>query len=92
MQRYVTSYAHVAALTLFLNIVIHPLDHRSRDDLEVLTSTGNMIRKMPMLELTKAEIIHLRELNKFVTRLFWLGSSAVVKADKESDQTEQALV
>ncbi|KAI2787505.1 hypothetical protein POX_f07872 [Penicillium oxalicum] len=85
--RFVTLYSQVAALTLFLNIIIHPLDARSRKDLELLISTSNMISDMPTTSLTKDELLHVRELSDFVMRLVWLGSCGVTKASREIDQT-----
>ncbi|OOQ87966.1 hypothetical protein PEBR_15386 [Penicillium brasilianum] len=83
--RFVTFYSTAAALTLFLNIVIHPLDAQSRIDLELLISAANTIRNMPVRVLTKIEVSHIRELSKFVMRLVWLGTCAVTKAEKEND-------
>jgi hypothetical protein len=83
--RFVTFYSIAAALTLFLNIVIHPLDAQSRIDLELLISAANTIRNMPVRALTKSEVSHIRELSKFVMRLVWLGTCAVTKAEREND-------
>ncbi|KAJ5890967.1 uncharacterized protein N7473_007195 [Penicillium subrubescens] len=83
--RFVTFYSTAAALTLFLNIVIHPLDAQSRIDLELLISAANTIRNMPVQALTKTEVSHIRELSKFVMRLVWLGTCAVTKEEREND-------
>ncbi|KAF3386318.1 hypothetical protein F1880_000258, partial [Penicillium rolfsii] len=83
--RFLTFYSTAAALTLFLNIVIHPLDTQSRIDLELLISAANTIRNMPVQALTKSEHFHIRELSKFIMRLVWLGTCAVTKAEREND-------
>ncbi|QKX64026.1 uncharacterized protein TRUGW13939_11199 [Talaromyces rugulosus] len=83
--RFVTFYSTAAALSLLLNIVIHPLDAQSRIDLELLILAANTIRNMPTQALTKTENSHIRELSKFVMRLVWLGTCAVTKAENEAD-------
>ncbi|KAJ5746001.1 hypothetical protein N7520_011183 [Penicillium odoratum] len=81
--RFVTLYSSTAALSLFLNIVIHPLDSQSRLDLELLISAVNMIRNIPVRALTQGEITRVQETGSFVMRLVWLGTCAVTKAEKE---------
>lgn len=82
---FVTFYSTAAALSLFLNAAIHPLDAQSRIDLELLISTANTIHNMPAQTLTKSENSHIRELSKFIMRLVWLGTCAVTKAEKEAN-------
>ncbi|KAJ5653952.1 hypothetical protein N7490_000955, partial [Penicillium lividum] len=81
--RFVTFYSSTAALSLFLNIVIHPLDSQSRLDLELLISAANMIRNIPVRALTQGEVARVQDIGSFVMRLVWLGTCAVTKAEKE---------
>lgn len=78
-----TFYSSTAALSLFLNIVIHPLDSQSRLDLELLISAANIIRNIPVRALTQGEVARVQETGNFVMRLVWLGTCAVTKAEKE---------
>ncbi|KAJ5608895.1 hypothetical protein N7528_009462 [Penicillium herquei] len=82
--RFITSYLTTATTALFLNIVIHPLDKQAHRDLELLISTANRIRNIPMEAPTQRETHRLQETTKFVMRLVWLGSCAVTKAEGEN--------
>ncbi|KAJ6109459.1 hypothetical protein N7486_001694 [Penicillium sp. IBT 16267x] len=81
--RFITAYSTTAATSLFLNIVIHPLDKQAQRDLELLISAANMIRNMPMTTSTQREANRIQETASFVMRLVWLGSCAVTKAERE---------
>jgi hypothetical protein len=83
--RIITSYSTTAAITLFLDIVIHPLGPQAQPDLELLISTANTMRSMPVCTLTKIDIDRLQEICNFVIRLVWLGTCAVMKAEKKND-------
>ncbi|KAJ6068265.1 uncharacterized protein N7446_005302, partial [Penicillium canescens] len=80
--RFFTSYFATAAMSLFLNIVIHPLDPQAQLDLELLMSAANTVRSIPARNLTQAEITRIHEESKFVMRLVWLGTCAMTKADR----------
>jgi hypothetical protein len=81
-NRFFTSYFTTAAMSLFLNIVIHPLDPQAQLDLELLMSAANTMRSIPARNLTQAEIARVHEESKFVMRLVWLGTCAMTKADR----------
>ncbi|KAJ5553258.1 hypothetical protein N7494_002636 [Penicillium frequentans] len=85
--RFITAYSTTAATSLFLNIVIHPLDKQAQRDLELLISAANMIRNMPMVTLTQRETNLIQETASFVMRLVWLGSCAMTKAEREINST-----
>ncbi|KAJ5806473.1 uncharacterized protein N7503_004075, partial [Penicillium pulvis] len=85
--RFITAYSTTAATSLFLNIVIHPLDKQAQRDLELLMSAANMIRNMPMVTLTQRETNVIQETASCVMRLVWLGSCAVTKAEREINST-----
>lgn len=71
-------------MSLFLNIVIHPLDAQVQLDLELLISAANSIRSIPMHAMTQSETDLAQQLSNFVMRLVWLGSCAVMKAKREN--------
>ncbi|KAJ5987153.1 hypothetical protein N7451_011518, partial [Penicillium sp. IBT 35674x] len=85
--RFITAYSATAATSLFLNIVIHPLNKQAQRDLELLISAANMIRNMPMVTLTQREASLIQETASLVMRLVWLGSCAVTKAEREINST-----
>lgn len=70
-------------MSLFLNIVIHPLDPQAQLDLELLMSAANTMRSIPARNLTQGEIARVHEESNFVMRLVWLGTCAMTKADRE---------
>lgn len=70
-------------MSLFLDIVMHPLFAQAQLDLELLISAANLIRGIPSHKLTKNEIDRIQETSNFVMRLVWLGSSAVAKAKRK---------
>lgn len=69
-------------MSLFLDIVIHPLGPQAQLDLELLISAANTMRSMPVRTLTKSEIDRVQEICNFMMRLVWLGTCAVMKAEK----------
>lgn len=69
-------------MSLFLNIVIHPLDPQAQLDLELLMSAANTMRSIPARNLTQVEVARVQEESKFVMRLVWLGTCAMTKVDR----------
>ncbi|KAJ5083331.1 hypothetical protein N7456_012758 [Penicillium angulare] len=84
--RLITFYSIPAALSLFLNIVIHPIDPQVQLDLELLMSAANSIRSIPMSTLTGNEIDLIHHIGDFAVRLVWLGSCAVMKAKRQKEK------
>ncbi|PLB53971.1 hypothetical protein P170DRAFT_451880 [Aspergillus steynii IBT 23096] len=78
----VSHYAPMAAMPLFLNIIIHPLGNPADSDLQILSSIGNITRKIPTERLSREEIEHIQEIGEFVMQLIQLGHSAAWKAKK----------
>lgn len=70
-------------MSLFLNIVIHPLDTQAQLDLEHLISAANTLRSIPVPTSTQRDIDLAQEASNFVMRLVWLGTCAVTKAERE---------
>lgn len=84
----VSHYAAMAAMPLFVNILIHPLGNPADSDLGILTSTGAIVRKIPTDRLPMEEIEHVQEIGEFVMELVRLGHSAawkVKKGEREHD-------
>ncbi|KAJ5981767.1 Transcription factor [Penicillium canescens] len=77
-------YILTANLTLFCNILKDPLQSESSQDVAILREVPAMINKIPIRNLTPAEMIHLSFLNGFTTELARLAMCAVLKAQKES--------
>lgn len=71
-------------MSLFLNIVIHPLDSPAQLDLEVLISGANAVRNPCAHDLTQVGWVRLQKASDFVMRLVWLGTCAVTKATREN--------
>lgn len=82
-HRLIVSYLTTAAMSLFLNIIIHPLDHMAQMDLETMISVANTICNTHGNESTQGERCRLQETSDFVMRLVWLGTCAVTKARRE---------
>ncbi|CAI7570065.1 unnamed protein product [Penicillium bialowiezense] len=82
--RFIVSYLTTAAMSLFLNIVIHPLDPQAQHDLETLISVSNTVRNSIGNDLTQPETSRLQEASGFVMRLVWLGTCAVTKATRRT--------
>jgi hypothetical protein len=72
-----------ANLALFCNVLKDPLQYESSHDVAILHEVPAMIKKIPIRNLTPAEMIHLRFLNGFTTELARLASCAVSKAHRE---------
>lgn len=73
-------YPVSAVLTIFCNILLNPLDPRAVDDLELLSSTPELIKNMRMRQLTVAEIEHMQLVDTFVAELIRLGNCSITKA------------
>lgn len=78
----VSHYAPMAAMPLFVNILIHPLGHPADSDLLILSSIGNITRKIPTERLSKEAIEHIQEITEFVMELVRLCHSAAWKVKK----------
>ncbi|KAM5372492.1 hypothetical protein ACJZ2D_007530 [Fusarium nematophilum] len=76
-------YPPVAAMSLFMNILIHPVDTQAKNDLEILASAVSIFQNVAVRTLTNDEIEHIQELNNFVTELVRLGNCAIWKARRE---------
>ncbi len=74
----------MAAFSLFINIVIHPVGTEARADLELIVSAASIIRGIPTRALTSYELKHPQETIVFVMELVRLSNSAILLAEKNS--------
>ncbi|KAJ4264262.1 hypothetical protein NW762_005457 [Fusarium torreyae] len=84
----VSHYAPMAAMPLFMNILIHPLGHTADSDLHILSSISLITRKIPAERLSKEEIGYIQEISEFVMELVRLSHSAawkVKRGEREHD-------
>ncbi|KAL4800997.1 hypothetical protein BDV19DRAFT_384008 [Aspergillus venezuelensis] len=78
----VAHYAPMAAMPLFLNIIIHPVGNPADSDLQILASIGDITRGIPTDRLGASEIEHIQEISEFVMQLIRLSHSAAWKVKK----------
>ncbi|KAK2040917.1 fungal-specific transcription factor domain-containing protein [Colletotrichum somersetense] len=73
-------YTTNAAISLFLNIIIHPEEADGQLDLELLISAANTIRIMKPRTTVKGEGTRIQQHSEFIMWLVWLGSCAITKS------------
>ncbi|KAF3004661.1 hypothetical protein E8E14_000986 [Neopestalotiopsis sp. 37M] len=78
----VSHYAPMAAMPLFVNILIHPVGQPADSDLLILSSIGDITRNIPTARLSKDTIEQIQGIGEFVMELVRLGHSAAWKAKK----------
>lgn len=79
-------------MTLFFNVLLHPLDTQAKLDLGLLSSAADLIRSMPIRRLTRYEIGHLKMVDDFIAELIRLGNCAISKAKREEEREGEARV
>ncbi|KAF5632725.1 transcriptional regulatory [Fusarium sp. NRRL 52700] len=83
MFGHIAVYPPVAAMALFMNLLLHPSDQRARKDLDLLVSCATLFQDMPIEDLTNDDMDCIQELNRFISELVRLGNSAIWKAKRE---------
>ncbi|RMJ16366.1 hypothetical protein CDV36_003965 [Fusarium kuroshium] len=76
-------YPTVAIISLFLNILMNPLDPQAQQDLELLASAADIFRLMPARQYTPQRLDQVQILESFVVELARLGRCAVYKKEAE---------
>ncbi|KAF7560408.1 hypothetical protein G7046_g3743 [Stylonectria norvegica] len=76
-------YPTAAIMTLFFNVLLHPLDPQAKEDLELLSSAADLVRNMPVRKLTPYEVGHVKLVDDFVDELIRLGNCAIEKEQRE---------
>jgi hypothetical protein len=67
-------------MTLFFNILRDPLKDQAIQDVELLRSASDLIRRMPMKKVTTYEETYLRKVDGVIAELGRLGRCAIEKA------------
>ncbi|TQV93739.1 fungal specific transcription factor [Cordyceps javanica] len=78
--QYIQSFAPVAAMALFVNVLVHPLGDSSQGDLETLIQAVGTFQTIPIDSLSGNEIQQIQALCEFIMELVRLGSCAIWKA------------
>lgn len=80
---HIASYPPMAAVSLFVNILIHPMQPEAQPDLEIMASTVSTLQNISLPAITDEEVDFLQETSEFVAELVRLGNAAIWKARKE---------
>ncbi|PHH61100.1 hypothetical protein CDD81_762 [Ophiocordyceps australis] len=76
-------YPMSALMTVFFNILRNPLDDAASRDVELLSSSYDVIRSMPISRITRVERDYLQEVDAFIAELYRLGKCAISKSRAE---------
>ncbi|KAF5615391.1 transcriptional regulatory [Fusarium tjaetaba] len=79
MFGHVAIYPPIAAMALFMNLLLHPSDPRARNDLDLLAGCATLFQDMPMRDLTNDDIDCIQELNRFISELI-MSSTTTIQA------------
>lgn len=82
--RFLIFYTTNAAISLFLNIVIHPEEVDGQLDLELLISAANTLRVIKPRGAVPDEGARIQQHSDFIMWLVWLGSCAITKQREEN--------
>jgi hypothetical protein len=80
---HVAYYIPLAALALFLNILIHPLDKVAQTDLDILASSVTLFQHPQTFNLADSDLDSVQELSRFIAELVRLGNGAIGKAKRD---------
>ncbi|KAK2033708.1 fungal-specific transcription factor domain-containing protein [Colletotrichum zoysiae] len=82
----VVFYPMSAILEIFCNLLLHPLQPQSEEDLELLKSVPVLVKRIRTRNLTEQEVAHVKMIDNFVAELIRLGKCAMVKARQDPTQ------
>ncbi|KAF4990271.1 hypothetical protein FGRMN_8579 [Fusarium graminum] len=88
----VSHYAPMAAMSIFMNILIHPLGPFADNDLRILSSISTITRELPAERLPMEEIEHIQEISEFVMELVRLSHSAAWKVKRGEREHDLDLI
>jgi hypothetical protein len=80
-----------AALAIFGNIMMHPLHPHSREDLQLLNLTPELLKKIQPRDWTPNELANMRMIDAFLSELLRLGSHAIEKAIVKKGESNAIL-
>ncbi|KAH8895489.1 hypothetical protein GQ53DRAFT_744098 [Thozetella sp. PMI_491] len=72
-------YLIAAVMTLFFNILTYPHDPQALADLDLLRSTRDLIRAMPIRRLSPRGVVNLGRVDRFVAEIIRLGDYAILR-------------
>lgn len=70
-------------MSLFINVLIHPLEGTSDSDLQHLGMAVGIIRRISLGNLSTVEVEYIEGLSEFIVELIRLGNCAIWKIKKE---------
>jgi hypothetical protein len=74
-----------AVVTIFCNVLWDPLHPRASEDVRLLESSPELIRRIRRRRMTDSEMLHLRTADEFLAELVRLARCAINKARREQD-------
>ncbi|KAL6694667.1 hypothetical protein J3F84DRAFT_50914 [Trichoderma pleuroticola] len=77
-------YPLVAAMSLFVNILIHPVGAQAVADVASLALASKVVNRLQTQTVTDYETTHNEQAGKFVAELLKLANGAILKADGSS--------
>ncbi|KAJ4858401.1 hypothetical protein T069G_06668 [Trichoderma breve] len=77
-------YPLVAAMSLFVNILIHPVGAQAAADVESLALASKVVNRLRTQTVADYEAKHNEQAGKFVTELLRLANGAILKANGAS--------
>ncbi|EFW99469.1 c6 zinc finger domain containing protein [Grosmannia clavigera kw1407] len=87
----VVSYPMSATMTIFGNIMMHPLHPRSREDLQLLNITPELLKQMRPPDWTPNELANMQIIESFIAELIRLGDNAITKATRDRDSDGKSV-
>ena len=85
-SRFAVFYPTSAIMTLFLNILMYPLDPQAQLDIELLAGAADIVRSMPVRRMTAHKISHIKIVNEFILETIKLANCAISKAMRDQEQ------
>lgn len=77
-------YPMTAIVTLFCNLLCRPGEAQAKDDLSLLGTAPELIKRMRQRRLTPNELMHMTQVEDFIMELMRLGNAAIKKAQSEN--------
>jgi hypothetical protein len=91
-DRYIVTYAPIAAMSIFVDVLIHPERKQAESDLQLLAAAIGTVQSTPVgmssNESSADETGHIQDIVTFMMELVRLGNRAVWRA-KRRDNSER---
>lgn len=82
IHRHTVIYPLVAAMSLFVNILIHPIGPQAVADMESLALASRIIDKMQGQTVSNGEAKYVGQADALIRELLTLANGAVSRADR----------